>query len=217
MKGARAFFFLVMISLLAFPAAAQIHYVSGTVFLDDTGKRMDDADVTVRCDGNSVEEKTDEYGCYVAHYSPSECPSGSFVTAEARDGRHFGTASGYMKDFIILNVAAVDVFVTKYSSDIRVSGIFAYEPAFRNDLYPVRISFRNDAPFSIEDVRVSVSIPELGIATSGTVGSMDGGDRHSKRLYLHIPEFVEPGWYDMRISISDGSDYRVRYRPVEVV
>lgn len=70
-----------------------------------------------------------------------------------------------------------------------------------------------------EDVKVTVSIPELGISTSDYLDELDADDEEdSEELYLRIPENAKTGDYTLRVAVSfnDGFDTSVEERKIRV-
>jgi len=93
----------------------------------------------------------------------------------------------------------------------------AYDAA-AGDLVPVTISFKNNGDKKLENLKVAVAIPSLGVRAS--VGPMDlnVGKRVSKTVYIELPEDTQPGLYeDVRITMDSGSLHRAKHRTVEVI
>jgi len=93
----------------------------------------------------------------------------------------------------------------------------AYDAA-AGDLVPVIISFKNNGDKKLENLKVAVAIPSLGVRAS--VGPMDlnVGKRVSKTVYIELPEDTQPGLYeDVRITMDSGSLHRAKHRTVEVI
>ncbi len=70
-----------------------------------------------------------------------------------------------------------------------------------------------------EDVKVTVSIPELGVSTSDYLDELNADDEEdSEELYLRIPENAKSGEYTLRVAVSynDGFDTSVEERKIKV-
>jgi len=74
----------------------------------------------------------------------------------------------------------------------------------------VRVS--NIYDIDLEDVRVTVGVPDLGIMKRAGPFDLDSGDNELKNLYIEIPEWAEPGDYYIRIDISNDEIQRVIHR-----
>jgi len=72
----------------------------------------------------------------------------------------------------------------------------------------------NDGTEKLENVKVVVSIPELGIRSARGPVDVSSGGLFSKRVLLDIPDDVAPGYYPVRITIGNGEELRVKYREI---
>ncbi|MFC1705081.1 PKD domain-containing protein [Nanoarchaeota archaeon] len=75
-----------------------------------------------------------------------------------------------------------------------------------------RISLSNTGEEDIEDARISVVIPDLGIWKKISHINLDEGDKTTKEVVLDMPDDVEPGEYMARIVVSNGKTKRVVHR-----
>ncbi len=78
------------------------------------------------------------------------------------------------------------------------------------------VSLKNTAEEEIDDVKITASIPQMGlIATKGPFDLEDDEDA-SKRLYMEIPSDEDSGKYAIRISVSNDKMRRVKYRDFKI-
>jgi hypothetical protein len=99
---------LVLIPATASAAPAYTD-VSGVIYYNGVhvGKGVK---VTVKCDGNTLTDKTNKTGTYLVQFTKAQCPKGSMVTVSATYNGVHGTSKGKaMKATDELNVAIVNV------------------------------------------------------------------------------------------------------------
>jgi hypothetical protein len=96
--------------------------------------------------------------------------------------------------------------------------------AGRSLLATVRVQNRGSS--TEEDVKVSFSIPDLGITQSAYIDELeedgDSNNRDSKsteELYLRIPQCAEAGIYEaiVEVEYDDGDEYEREYMDIEVL
>lgn len=83
------------------------------------------------------------------------------------------------------------------------------------DLLGVAVSMENNRNYDLEDVKLTVSIAELGVRDTDKF-DLDAGDTKTAQTFLDIPEWVEPGFYDLKVVVSNDDFHKVRYREVMV-
>ena len=66
-------------------------------------------------------------------------------------------------------------------------------------------------------MRVRAIIYELGAYGSTRQYDLKIGKTDSKRLYIEIPEWAEPGDYEVRLTISSDEARRVKHRPITIL
>jgi hypothetical protein len=64
----------------------------------------------------------------------------------------------------------------------------------------------------LEDVKVNVLIADLGVRRSVGPFTIDDDDNTDRKVYIQIPDWSQPGEYDVRITISNDDMHRVVYR-----
>lgn len=70
----------------------------------------------------------------------------------------------------------------------------------------------NDRETELQDVSITVGVPDLGIVRTVGPFDLDDGDEQLKNVYLEIPEWAKPGDYTIRISISNRQVDRTVHR-----
>jgi len=88
-----------------------------------------------------------------------------------------------------------------------------------NDELTATINLKNEWTSSLKNVRVTVSIPELGIEDRSSTFDFSRGSKHSETLTLPFYN-VAPGVYYLKIEVHDdqGNDdvRRIIYREIVV-
>ncbi len=83
------------------------------------------------------------------------------------------------------------------------------------------VRVRNMGEKNEEDVKVTVSIPQLGVTASDYVEKVENGDEEeeTEELYLRIPKCAKPGVYDVEVVVSynDGFDSERAVKQMEVL
>ncbi len=79
------------------------------------------------------------------------------------------------------------------------------------------VRFGNLGAYDMDEVSITIVIPELGLRKKLGPFQVDSSDEVSKHIFLDIPEHTSPGWYDVRVTISDDDIRRVRIRPIKII
>jgi uncharacterized membrane protein len=66
----------------------------------------------------------------------------------------------------------------------------------------------NSRVYDLQNVRMNVFIPELGLLLRPTKFDIDAGDHLSYRLTTTLPAGTKPGFYPVRISVHTDDHYR---------
>ena len=75
------------------------------------------------------------------------------------------------------------------------------------------VNVLNKENTDLDDLKVAVVIPELGIKKSSRYFDLDDNHEETKVLVIELPEYTEPGMYDVRITVSnDDNIHRVKHR-----
>ncbi len=80
----------------------------------------------------------------------------------------------------------------------------------------IYVSAENIGGRDKDDVMVSAIIPELQTFAKSPQYSLDDGEENGVYLYLWIPEGTAPGYYTVRMTLSDDTTKRIRHRDVIV-
>jgi len=76
------------------------------------------------------------------------------------------------------------------------------------------VYFENKGKRELDDVSVTVTIPELGIRKKVGPFDLKRGKEIKKTVLLEIPDDTRKGVYYAKITISNDRTKRVRYRPI---
>ncbi len=82
------------------------------------------------------------------------------------------------------------------------------------------VRVENQGQLDETDVKVTVSIPELGISASDYIDNIDNDDqKDSEELYLRIPTCAKAGIYQLKAEISYDRDHETMSKttPIEIV
>jgi PKD repeat protein len=79
------------------------------------------------------------------------------------------------------------------------------------------LGLQNSLAYTLDDIKVDVSVQELGIRSSDMLRELDPDESANVVLELEIPEDVEPGLYDLRVVVSNDDVRRVKYRVLAIV
>jgi hypothetical protein len=88
------------------------------------------------------------------------------------------------------------------------------DPVCAGDDISVLINLANEGIFNSDDVRISVTVPELALRRTVGPFSLAAGDDTNQRIDLTIPEYTDEGMYEVRVYIySDSGDFhRIKHR-----
>ncbi|MCB9358687.1 hypothetical protein H6503_02030 [Candidatus Woesearchaeota archaeon] len=111
--------------------------------------------------------------------------------------------AGDDEDLIIENMVLIDGGkVTGIESAVVEAG----------DEVTVGVTFRNRGDNRLDDVRLQVSIPELGISRRIHKYDLSVGERELAHVDLLIPDWVQPGEYLVRVLVYDEEAKRLQHR-----
>jgi PKD repeat protein len=85
------------------------------------------------------------------------------------------------------------------------------------DWLPLHVVVENIGDLDRDNMKISATIQELGVYSTTTEFEFNRNDDEARTIYLEIPEWTVPGWYDVRITISDDFVRRVRYRDILII
>ncbi len=79
-----------------------------------------------------------------------------------------------------------------------------------------KVDIVNSGYQKMEDVTITLSIPELGIKKTSGLFDIKKNKQISKQISLDLPEGIDAGEYDVKITVSNDVVYNVAYRTVGV-
>ncbi|MBW2995592.1 hypothetical protein KY312_04525 [Candidatus Woesearchaeota archaeon] len=85
------------------------------------------------------------------------------------------------------------------------------------ELLGTGVRIANNYDMDLEDVKLTVGVPELGVRKTAGPFDLDDGDEELKNLYIELPEWAKPGEYYIRIEISNEELHRVLHRSFEII
>jgi hypothetical protein len=127
-------------------------------------------------------------------------------------------------DYICSDTLGCDYYIrprvyVREDPDLSVERIIFPENAkvYRNDILETIVVIRNSGDTDFDNVRVQVSIPDLGISRRAGPFELDEDESRSVNTRIFIPYFVEPGEYTARITLFDEESKRVHHRDVVII
>ncbi len=103
-------------------------------------------------------------------------------------------------------------YTPKSLISINRLGILNDDPLKPGDYLQALITFENIAGFDLKDLKLTIGIPVLAEWRIFNFRDVDGGEEITKLVELKIPEDAEPGYYDLRVSISNDDFRRTKFR-----
>ena len=85
------------------------------------------------------------------------------------------------------------------------------ERARSNDELYINVELDNDHEYDLEDARITIEIPELGIKQKSSAFDLRTGQEKSQSITVPLWN-VPDGWYDVRIIVQDDNLKRVKHR-----
>jgi PKD repeat protein len=106
-----------------------------------------------------------------------------------------------------------DLFVTR----IDMNGFDVESAAVGPGGYlQLSVGIENNLKMTLDDIKVSASVDELGIYDSDLLRELDSGDSATVVFNLDIPDYAVAGIYDVRFVISNNDVRRVKYRTIVI-
>ena len=103
-------------------------------------------------------------------------------------------------------------YTPKSLISINRLGILNDDPLKPGDYLGALITFENIAGFDLENLKLTIGIPVLAEWRIFNFRDVDEGEEITKLVELKIPEDAEPGYYDLRVSISNDDFRRTKFR-----
>ena len=102
-------------------------------------------------------------------------------------------------------------------NNIKMDSIsFADDSVDAGDILETSISIENIGEDRLDDVSVTISIPELGIWVTTAADDIRDGQTDKRTIALEIPADVAPGVYDVRIIVSNDDMKRIKHRDITI-
>ncbi len=105
------------------------------------------------------------------------------------------------------------------ASDLRLNHIFVDQELSVSNEKLVQdvvagVDIDNIGTFDLKDVKLTVSIPELGVKRSLGPFDVDSDSSTTRKLLLELFEDVPGGEYDVRLTLSNEDFRKVRHRTI---
>jgi len=100
---------------------------------------------------------------------------------------------------------------------ISLIGPAGTESAYAGSELVMRITLENNGHRALEDVSVSLAIPELGVRRHEGTFDLSIGETDTAVVRLEIPDGVEPGEYDVHIAAGNDEVQRFRNRFIDII
>jgi hypothetical protein len=81
----------------------------------------------------------------------------------------------------------------------------------------VTVEVENNLDYTLEDVKLQVSVDELTLRETDKIGDLEDGENAAARVVMDLPYDIAPGLYDLRIVVSNDDIRRVKYRQILIV
>jgi uncharacterized membrane protein len=79
-----------------------------------------------------------------------------------------------------------------------------------------RVNLENLGNANLEDVKLTITVPELGLRRSVGPFSIDEDERVLRNVVLEMVEHVQPGEYYVKIEARSGDLRKTKYRLITV-
>lgn len=96
-------------------------------------------------------------------------------------------------------------------------GLYSGEVLSAGETMRLSVSFENVRDLDLDNLKLSLSVPDMGIWRFTRLPELDSGDDVHEVIDLEIPDDAEPGLYDYRVSITDDEVRKVKVRQFWVV
>jgi len=105
------------------------------------------------------------------------------------------------------------ITVQEVAADVQImSARLTPEVVVPGQLASVSVGVDNNGDKDLEDLHVSVSIPELGVRRSSGSFDLDAGERRDRQFTFVVPEYLESGVYLVKITLSNDQLHESAYR-----
>ena len=189
-------------------------------------KRGEDLDLRIKLRANesveNVQIDADIYGYEYSQYEDDLSDMSDVIDMDANDVEifdlHLKVPQKMDKDYYLLRIRVADRFgtVANYEYSIHVKGVsdseaitikdYSFSPS--SNLYAGRamtakVRVKNIGDDTLDDVKVTVSIPELDVSDTETIDELDADESETfEELLLRIPSDAEAGEYMIKIEVE---------------
>ncbi|HIG96141.1 TPA: PKD domain-containing protein [Candidatus Woesearchaeota archaeon] len=130
--------------------------------------------------------------------------------------RDFDGDAGRASTRIIINPSSLESARDLFIRRLTVLGDLGLDEVTAGDVAVVSFNLENEGFTELNDLKVTASIPELGVQRSAKVWKLGVGEVEDKEVFLEIPPDVDPGLYELRITVTNPNIRRVIYRDLYV-
>jgi len=81
----------------------------------------------------------------------------------------------------------------------------------------VRVALHNRAEIDLDNAILAIAMPEFGVKRRFGPFDLEENDARSYLVRLEVPAYVQPGEYDLRVSLYNEDLHRFKHRYVYVV
>ncbi|MFH1511609.1 MAG: Ig-like domain-containing protein, partial [Candidatus Woesearchaeota archaeon] len=141
---------------------------------------------------------------------------GYWQTAKKDEGDYKVTVTACDTSACASQVVLVSVGEAAYQ-ELFVENIRFNEVARAGDTVLITVNFENSGNIEMKGVKVNALVLDLAISDSAGPFKLHAGQSVSKELYLYIPPETRPGVYDIRFTINNANERRVKHRAIVVV
>ena len=113
-------------------------------------------------------------------------------------------------------------FIVKQQFNIGIKGVYqnvklasvqlAMEEVMVGDYLSAQVKVVNNGNKNMDDLKISMIVPELGLKKSASEFDLKPGQNKNKNLNLQIPYYAEAGEYLVKVSVSNGGFHEQTYR-----
>ena len=178
--------------------------VNGHVYFKDTSHPVKDALVKVTCNGQTLYDTTNAQGYYVVEFM-NYCDVGSRVRIESNNVVEYGIvkASRVMtKNIVYVNLEIPRLINNHQLHDLSIKSVVLedYSITKSKDLVAY-VRFKNEGLRNEEDVKIRVTIPELGIIDQQVTNNLDMESQKLRIFTISIPRNTKPGNYALQVKV----------------
>ena len=103
------------------------------------------------------------------------------------------------------------------NDDIIVARISNTDYILPGDMLYLNVGLESNTYKDLENLKIVAVIPDLGIRMATGFFDLEARGEESQQMLIEIPEWAAPGYYDIRITISNDYLRRVIHRDIKVI